>query len=334
MLKENHFAFNTLTAFLSASDLLSEFNPNNINIVPLKGGRSNATLYKFDVGLSSYVLRFPPSTLNDINKSLHVFLAKQAGILGVGPKIHFIDSEQQAIIMEYIPGQVASPIDFQKSAPLINFSKLLRKLHRSQLNFPLALCPFTRFREFLLKCEKSKINLPLNFSEIKLVMNEIETVLQSHPVTLTPTHLDLNLSNIIILNKEFFLVDWVNGGMSDPYYDLATFSVFAGLNENQTQKFLTYYFQRNPTALEWARFIIMKPIRLFVIAISCFSASSKGEINNLESPLFDEFINKNEVALNCSLWQIGLTVFQKGLRLIQDDSFTKSICYLKQMAQP
>jgi len=237
-LKENHFAFKAVNSFLKQFNLISEFNLNNISISPLKGGKSNAPLYKFDVGSSSYVIRFPSPTTNHLNKTLQVFLAKQAGNLGIGPKIHFIDPEQYAVVMEYIPGRIVSPLDFNDVALLINFSKLLRKTHHSRLEFPLALSPFSRFRDFLSKCDPQKIKQLSNFTEIKLLMGKIEEILQLHPVTLTPTHLDLNLSNIIILNEQFSLVDWVNGGISDPYFDLATFVVFAGLNEIQTKKFL------------------------------------------------------------------------------------------------
>jgi thiamine kinase-like enzyme len=320
-----------VTSFLHTSKLLKEVNLNDINISSLKGGKSASILYKIDIGKISYVLRFPSPTTNNPNRLLQVSLAQQAGVLGVGPKIHFVDPKEHAIIMEYIPGRTASPLDFKNEIFLINFSLFLRKLHCSQLEFPLALSPFHRFQKFLLNCDQNKIYCHSNFSEVKFIMEKIEAILQLYPITPVPSHLDLNLSNIIITNKKFLLVDWVNGGMSDPYFDLATFSIFAGLNENQTRNFLAHYLEHVPTQLEWARFVIIRPIRLFVIAASCFFASSAEKNSNISDPLeFNDFIRKDRYNLDIN--QIGLAVFKKGLDLTQENSFKNALHFLQNSA--
>lgn len=79
-----------------------------------------------------------------------------------------------------------------------------------------------RFNDFLQK--NTGQNNQLN--QMKVCMDEIEQTLRFFPVLLSPTHLDLHLSNIILRenNKEIILIDWVNGGISDPFFDLATFS--------------------------------------------------------------------------------------------------------------
>ncbi|HXH54923.1 MAG TPA: phosphotransferase [Gammaproteobacteria bacterium] len=320
-----------VNAFLQTSCLLTEASPKDISISTLKGGKSSSTLYKIDTGKISYVLRCPAPTTSNPNRWLQASLAKQAGVLGVGPKIHFVDSEEYAIIMEYVSGRTASPLDFENKSFLINFSLLLQKLHDSQLEFPLATCPFYRFQRFLIKCDQNKVYCDANFSDVKFIMDEIATILQLHPISLAPCHLDLNLSNIIFTNEKFLLVDWVNGGMSDPYFDLATFSIFAGLNESQTKDFLAYYLKHVPTQLEWARFVIIRPVRLFVIAASCFSASSTERTLNTENILeFSDFIHKNRDDLDVN--QIGLAVFKKGLDLIQESFFRNSLNYLKNSA--
>ena len=156
----------------------------------------------------------------------------------------------EGMVMRFIPGRTVRQTDFETSAQLGQFAKFLNKLHSSKKAFPLARSPFYWFHDFLLKGEFNKITYPARFSEIKALMQQLEATFKLNPVPQTPAHLDLHPLNIMQLDQRLFLVDWVNGGISDPYLDLATFTAFQCLNGTQTRDFLTHYFERPPTSFE------------------------------------------------------------------------------------
>lgn len=260
-----------LSNFLNHYSIDSDLCPSKIILSPLKGGGSHATLYRFDINESHFVLRILPAHANQLTKAHQIFLAQQAGEIGIGSKVHYVDPQFNGIILSYVPGNEAKPKDFQNLFLIDKMAKVLRKLHHNKNTFPIAISPFKRFNDFLQKntCQNNQLN------KMKVCMDEIEQTLRFFPISLSPTHLDLHLSNIILKdNEEIFLVDWVNGGNSDPFFDLATFSYFSELNEVHTERFLTSYFQRVPTETEKARFNVILPVRIMVIAASFFSSAS------------------------------------------------------------
>lgn len=76
-----------------------------------------------------------------------------------------------------------------------------------------------------------------------------------------------------------------------------------------------------------------------MIATSCFVASTEEEIqkcheidsNNLSALTFDKFTNQNQETLHYANWQIGLAMLRKGLELIRDENFKKSIHFLQEL---
>jgi thiamine kinase-like enzyme len=238
------------------------------------------------------------------------------------------------MIMNFIPGRTVQQKDFENFDNLAQFAKFLQNLHRSKEKFPVACSPFQRFQNFLLKGKKEKITYPSRFTEVKALMEELEATFQLSPVPQVPTHLDLHPLNIMLSEQHFFLVDWVNGGICDPYFDLATFTTFQCLNESQTLTFLTHYFERPPTEFEWNRFIITQPIRLFVIAAALLNTSLddtrtisyEEALKFWKLPSLNDF-GKNE--MNEPLWPFGLTMLQTGLMLIDQKNFKIALQYMQ-----
>lgn len=320
-------------AFLKKLDALSSINPVSLIYIPLKGGNSNASLYRFEVGQRSYVIRLLPHQANNLTRMHQIILAKQAGKMGIGPEVYFVDTQMEGIVMNFIPGRTVRPSDFENDNRLAIFAKCLKKLHTSKEKFPVASTLFQRFQGFILKGKKEKITYPSQFLEIITLMEELEATFQLSTVPQVPTHLDLHPLNIILSEQHFFLVDWVNGGMSDPYFDLATFAHFHHLNESQTLTFLTHYFERPPTQFEWNRLIVAQPIRLFVIAAALLNTSSdesrsisyEEALISLKLPSIAAF-GENE--MKEPLWLFGLTMLKSGLNLIDQVNYKTALQYL------
>jgi len=321
----------TITSFLRSLGL-DPLDSSDLVYLPLTGGMSKAANYRFDLLQHSYVLRLFAPQSSRLSRHHQILIAQEAGRLGVGPKIHFVDPDLEAFVMDFIPGRTVHPRDFANQDQLIKFAELLRQLHRSSSCLPSACSPFQRFHEFLRKGDEKKC-LP-EMAAAKCSMEEIEAVVQLFPVSFTPAHLDLNSLNIMLSGDRFFLVDWVNGGMSDSYFDLANFSVFQGLDKAQTETFLTHYFGQAPTSFEWSRFVILKPVRLFVIAAAFLSqAVEEGVFMDKQALILKDFIYQHaEGRTDGHLGSIGLTMLKAGLDLIQGEEFKAALLFLQELA--
>jgi thiamine kinase-like enzyme len=293
-----------MNPLLIASRVTSAFNGKPASTyTPLKGGRSQATLFHFEVEKHSYVLRlFPPSAspLTRLHQSL---LAKQAGKIGVGPKVLFVDTE--GLIMEHIKEETFLPKNFEK-----DFALFLQKLHGSKELFPHALSPFQRFRHF--SHQKGK-KLPPQWPQVALLMEEFEDLFKARSPFFVPAHLDLTPGNILHAQGRFFLVDWVNGGLSDPYFDLGPFAIFNGLKDSQIQLFLTHYLNRAPTLFEERLFWIGAITRLFVIA-AAFLSGPFPPYDPL--PTFADYLQENkERQSQRTAQELGFIFYRHGLAL-------------------
>lgn len=321
-------------SFVTSFDSLSNIDPDNLIYVPLRGGGSKAALYRFDIGQNSYVLRLLPQQASNLTRMHQIILAKQAGKISTGPEIYFVDSQMEGMVMNFIPGRTVQQKDFEDGDNFALFAQFLQRLHKSKEKFPIACSPFQRFQNFLLKGKKEKITYPSRLTEVKTLMEELEETFQLSPVPQVPTHLDLHPLNIMLSEQRFFLVDWVNGGRCDPYFDLTTFATFQCFNESQTLTFLTHYFERPPTEFEWNRFMMTQPIRMFVIAAALLntsldetrSISYEEALTTCKLPSITD-LGKNE--MNEPLWSFGLTMLKSGLQLIDQRNFKTALQYVQ-----
>jgi len=319
--------FRITSDFIRTTDSSANLYPEELTYTSLKGGRSHAALYHFNIKEHSYVLRLFAPQARRLMRMHQIIMAKQAGKIGIGPKVFFVDRQLEGIVMDFIPGRTVHQIDFEDPNRLAKFAHLLQRLHQSPEQFPVACSPFRRFHDFLAKGTQNSFHS--QFTEVKALMEELEATVQLYPLPSVPTHLDLNPLNIMLAKEQFFLVDWVNGGMSDPYFDLATFAIFQGLNESQTQTFLKHYFGRYPTQFEWNRFVLTQPIRLFVIAAAFLSASPENAMlirKDSELPNLADFMQETAVGKTSRPhWQISSIMFNAGLNLINGNNFQTAL---------
>lgn len=308
-----------VSEFIHKQESSDSIKAENIIFTLLKGGRSQASLYRFSLHDQSFVLRIFAPQANEAIRRHQITLAELASKLDVGPRVLYVDPQLEGLIMEYISGEAVAPTIFEDTDKLSQFAHLLKLLHKSTEMFPIAYSPFARFHEFLSRAPNNTLS---EFIEITALMNDLEALLKLCQLPNVPTHLDLNSQNILFSNGRFVLVDWVNGGMSDAFFDLATFAVFHDLNDNQSFEFLRHYFNRTPTDLEWSRFVIIQPIRLFVIAAAYLTTTERSSQEVLELPTFAGFLKENAHGkTNLSHFQIGSIMLKAGIKLIEDQKF-------------
>lgn len=321
----NNLFIKMIRPFIKEKHSNLSFEDNNLSFVSLKGG-SDATLYLFTFHNYAYVIRILPSLDRAEERLRQINLATLAGDIGAGPKILYVDPEMKFVIMDYISDRTADPKDFQDIPRMAQFANFLREIHSASLSFPLAQSPFKRFHNFVSRAEKNQIIPPKQMPEIISLMIKLEKLFASNPLKNVPSHLDLHALNILISENRFYLVDWVNGGLSDPNFDLATFCVFQNLNTVQQKMFLTTYYQRPPTDEEWHRFILTQPIRPLVIAAAQLSMIKNHPFSNrfdemLESGDLPSYYDLSPENLNKPNWLFGLRAFKMALEIIDSDNF-------------
>lgn len=311
-------------SYCSALKLASKFaSSDKLNLTPLLGGVSSACLFHFEVASNSYVLRLLPEQASLEEKDRQITLMKNAAKAGIGPSIHYTCPNSSGVIMDFIDGKTVTPKLFIEKNYLINFAKTLKKLHDSPIVFPIAISPFVRFANFIKNLKK-----PYSQKIHKAIasMQKIEESLSTSQVHFKPSHLNLHSLNIMLENNRFFLLDWVNGGMSDPFFDLATASLFLNLNKKQIKIFLKTYFNKDPSQYQLDRFYIVQPVRLFVIFASMLGKNQPARSMIPLKMSFTEFLEKHCTnTLNHSTDDIGYTMLHKALDLVSQKRFVESI---------
>ena len=84
-------------------------------------------------------------------------------------------------------------------------------------------------------------------------MDELTAALRKKNRPKVLAHIDAVCDNFLILdNGDIRLIDWEYAGMADPLLDIAMSSIYAYYDISQTDKLLTVYLERKPTAEETA----------------------------------------------------------------------------------
>lgn len=251
----------TLGAFLGAE------TARCTTLEPIQGGQSTAKLFKFSHDDKSYVLRLLAPASSRERHDHEVQLTRAAGDIGVGPRVHFIAADASAIIYDYTPGHTLSLEDTGDAAVLKSLAQRLGRLHCTDVDIPPATSPFERFYGYEERMIAAGGCWPQAMRQAAEYVRHVEGELQ--PVTGRPSHLDLHAHNIILApTGEPVFIDWVNGGLSDAGFDVATLIVFLGLQDRSRDHFLNSYQQEMGESLDMARVERLMPIRPFVAAAS------------------------------------------------------------------
>ena len=244
--------------------------------------------------------------------------------------------------MDFIQGRTIKRGDLKVNDHLLNLIETIRCLHNSKQPFPKIRSPLDSFQLAIQKGDRLSTPCPTKFDKVKKHMEDIGQVLELHPVKHVPCHLDLNSQNILLEDNRFFIIDWENSAQSDPYFDLSMFAVFMRLDESEEAQFLTGYFGRPISQLQWDRYMIVKPTCLFLRAAIFLSGLSEGRttefyddiLKNGEIPPSNKMLLMHEEGrLNLPRWKIGLGLMEGAFELVESEKYIKSMERLKKRPQ-
>lgn len=290
----------------------------SLMLEPLIGGFSKAKIFKFSVNDQNYVLRLldknkrPEKRLSELNAH------QIAADLGISPKIHYINSKSDplVVIMDYIDGRPFLKEDLNDNVIIQNIMDSIKKFHN---------------HAGYIVTKKSKIDsMQKNYedalqkgavypSDFERLYKELKNDLKWRNSQLKPSHGDLNLDNIMILNnKKIMLIDWAESKIDNPFLDIGWFSCLSGASIQQTTNMLEKYISKNATKTDIKDIMFFQNAARFYLATYWIGKQKEKSVATLDKIL------DSKIRVDLS----------KKIIDLDDENFTKSaLSWLKEYKQ-
>lgn len=156
-----------------------------------------------------------------------------------------------------------------------NIARLLKKLHGSGIKVPYGYQLFNRLNNYK-ELIDSKYYIADDYE--KKVIKNVEKIFNKEELTFC--HNDLVRGNLLFRFNTTFIIDWENGAMNNPLFDLASFISENNLTSSQEEYFLKKYFGYKYSLLKRKRvdiFVEFQDILFYYWALAYF-LSRKEEV--------------------------------------------------------
>lgn len=262
----------------------------NLQIKPLIGGYS-ATSLLLDVAGKNYVLRVIKESEPPLRVKTELYAMEYAATSGIAPAIHWVGADGHAILMDYIAGGTLNIERSKKHDVIVKVAEAMCIVHTIPKNPFMAFSFEERMERFYQEHSQESNNHNIFESAITII-REGATQLQSFGSCLTNTHGDLSPRNILASDQRVYFIDWSEGMYTDPFQDLAYYSILMDYNCNENALLLQSYLKRDPTAEERTRFLIAKKMNFARLALGTQNIgnilnSEKEDKTLLPNPLKD-----------------------------------------------
>jgi aminoglycoside phosphotransferase (APT) family kinase protein len=186
------------------------------------------------------VLRLQGQRADDSFWKQHILILSRAAEMEVAPRVVHVDEQARAIVSTRIRGV---PLPSVLADPAVRENAIgdvvarLRALHtidpsgiaeRNAAEFALAIWEMQRQRE----------GFPAWAADLRSAFDELEALL-ARDTRRVVSHNDVNPGNVLWDGTRTWLVDWEVAGLGHPYYDLAAFVTFLGLDADRANALLS-----------------------------------------------------------------------------------------------
>lgn len=243
----------------------------DIDEVEVLGGMTNKN-YLITINNKKYVLRIAGAgTTNIINRYSEKINAREVSKIGVDKELIYFNEETGIKISEYIEkAETLNPETSKKSENLLLTSKLLKKLHTSNIKFENRFNVFNEIKKYenLIKNKELIYKGYAGYTENRKLIFGLENFLKKNGMVIVSCHNDTVPENFIKNDKnEMFLIDWEYSGMNDPMWDLAAHSLESNFDEREENMFLENYFEKNIKKEDYLRIGCYKVLQDFLWSI-------------------------------------------------------------------
>lgn len=245
-------------------DCLNIPNLKSIRLTRLQQGPGHSINIRIDLFDQSFVLRILLPSINYGQRLLEADFLKNASLAGIAPHVYRIDQSASfhLILMDYI----STPTLGDKPTSLSNILSPIAKSIRKISQLPGEMHNSSPIRTELerdLDLMKMQDLLTSEISECLPFLQTIFDSLENQPISLIPSHGDLNPYNIFFDKKRVLFIDWSFAGWRENFFDLGYFSATFFLDEESEKILLETYLERTPSMLERAIFYLMKQLARF-----------------------------------------------------------------------
>lgn len=254
--------------------------PNaNVQYMGIAGGMTNKN-YIVDIDGERMVFRMPGNgTASLIDRRKEYENLQLGSKLGINPELYYFNMENGMKLTREVPNSttLAKRSTFDQET-LQKVAKIFQILHRSDDKMPHAFRLFDLMEEYEQLAIAANATFYAGFDEVKAHIKMLQERFNEMLIEQTPCHIDPTGSNFLMDDKgKVYLIDWEYGGMFDPLWDLAAFSLELDLSANEEADFFQYYFGKMMTEEERERILIHKIFQDFLWSIWTLFKEEKGD---------------------------------------------------------
>lgn len=315
--------------------LLETFGKIEVDTISLLvGGLSGSGVYKIVVDSKPYLLKLPEPQVGMVAPPpIYYQLAAKSGI---APCFYYHDKNTGVSISDFIEH---SPIFTLPPEKIIReMAAIIKAIHDVEVDGTatdlLQLVDnmvqwlqesglFTKdvWQEFLSYYEIIRERYPWNDSDKVL------------------SHNDLNPSNTLWDGKKVWIIDWDVASVNDRYVDLSITANFFVHRPEDEQLFLEIYFDEEVSAVQKARFFIMRQVCRIVYTKEMLQRAVAGKPAEVLNFIGAEVINLKEVGTRMRTgklslqtcegqYQYGMALFHEALEQMRSEKLADSIASL------
>jgi thiamine kinase-like enzyme/choline kinase/predicted transcriptional regulator len=278
MLQRKEATFKELELKNSIAEALS-INIASITEIKPFGGMTNKN-YKVMIDDDEYVVRVAGNgTEKMINRHEEKLNSELTYKIGINPPQLYFNVETGMKIVRMIPNaETLNPKTAKRPDNLTLVGRTLSKLHNSNIIMENQFNVFNTLDQYENLLKETGGNFFEDYSLIREKVMKLKNYYESLQFNLTACHNDPLAENFVKSGDDFiYLIDWEYGGMNDPLWDVAAFSLESEYSEMEENMLLDVYFEGDVSPESKERLLINKVFQDFVWSVWTLYKEAQGD---------------------------------------------------------
>jgi thiamine kinase-like enzyme len=213
-------------------------------VEPLAGGLTN-TNYKVTTPGGCYVVRISgkDAGLLAIDRENEAHNTRSAAESGVGAPFVAAVPEHDALVLEFLEGEVLSSEKLQRGDRLALVATACKRLHGAR-RFLQDFDMFQIQRGYIEVVQERGFRLPDRYLDFEPQARALERAMRARPEQTVPCNNDLLAENFIDVGGELRLIDYEYSGNNEPSFELGNVWSESNLSLAQLEELVEHYYGR------------------------------------------------------------------------------------------